>query len=271
MLIKRRARKSTKPTFKKLPVTAKALVKEIKVISAKEARKELETKFVVVRQTATPFNSGINTGSLETYSLIPAITSPAAGTAAGSWQRANNDISPISCKTDWFISCANTQRSVNIKVDLYCLQSKQSRTFPSLLTELGVTGPQFLKSGDIGQVTNYSGAIVNSVLPVSIENFTLLKHMTCHLQKNVGIPQNDSTAGNAPNDTPSYHHFTFHYKVPKQFRYTPAVVATALGEYPQGHAPFWVLGYSHVDGSATDLVNTDIVASWTTQMVYKDA
>ena len=276
MLFKRRPVRKTvlrkkKATFKKLPVTAKALVREIKVISAREAQRELETKFVVAKQTATPFNSGINTGQLEMYSLIPALSAPTpAGTSAQDWERANNDITPMSCKTDWFISCANTQRSVNLKVDLYCLQSKQSRTFPSVLTEVGLLGPSFLKSGALGQVTNYTGAIVNSVLPVSIENFTLLKHFSFHLQKNVGIPQNDSTAGNAPNDTPSYKHVTFHYKCPKQFRYTPGV-ASILGDYPQGHAPFWVMGYSHVDGSATDLVNTDIVASWTTQMTFKDA
>ena len=242
----------------------------IKQISAKEATRALETKFVTVKQTATPFNSGINTGNLEMYSLIPALPPVTAGTASGDWQRANNDITPISCKTDWFIALANVSRSTNVKVDLYCLQSKQSRQFTAVLNEVGVTGPSFLKSGDANQVTNYTGSIANSVLPISLENYTLLKHFTCHLQKNVGIPQNDSTAGNAPNDSPSYRHFTYHYKTPKQLRYTPGATSP-VADHPEGHAPFWVMGYSHVDGSANDVVNTDIVASWTTQMTFKDA
>lgn len=260
----------TKVRKARKPRVSKALVTLVKKVAVQQTLRELETKFVTSVQTATPFNSAINTGNLEMYSLIPALFAPSAGSAAGDWQRANNDITPISCKTDWFVSLANVNRSCNVKVDIYCLQSKQSRTFPSVLTEVGVTGPAFLKSGTSLQVTNYSGSIANSVLPVSLENFTLLKHFTFHLQKNVGIPQNDSTVGNAPNDSPSYKHLTFKYKCPKQFRYTPGV-ASVLGDYPQGHAPFWVMGYSHVDGSATDVVNTDIVGSWTTQMVFKDA
>jgi len=254
----------------KAPKASKSMVSLIKHIAAKETLKELETKFVSVTST-NAFNAPINLGYQEMYSLIPAVGLPPSGQAAPDHQRANNDITPISCRTHWTVALTPTARSMNIIAVLYCLQSKTVRNyknFPDIYPVSG-GGPRFLKSGNAFQLQGFDGLIASIDLPVNIENFTLLHKKTFHLCGNVGLPNDDTTAGNAPNvsQRSGMQRHTYTYKCPKQFRYTP----TLTDVYPDGHAPFWVMGYCHVDGTAVDNANQDITVTATTQMTFKDA
>lgn len=261
-------RKSRKPSTRK-PTGSTAMVKLIKKVASRTALAEMETKFICEKQNAIAFNSQISTGTSEMYSLIPQLGAPATGVAAGDWQRMNNDVTPISCKTDWTFSLnAESTRTVNILAVLYCLQSKSTRYFPDLIYEVGSSGPLFLRSGSSVQVQQFNGYPTDISLPINSEEFTLLHKKVFHLQKNVGGANSDTTTGNAPNSAPSVFRHSYSVKCPKQYRYSPSGLSEV---YPQGHAPFWVLGYCHVDGSNPDVLNTDLAVSWNTHMTFKDA
>ena len=258
-------------------MSARALVKEIKMISAKTALKEMETKFVKsvdpVPQSVF-FNSAIVGGTGECYSLIPAVTQ-----GTGDWQRVNNDLTPTSIKTVWHVGLTPTTRSTDIMAVIYCLQAKDTKYFPSLNNSTGfgaggITGPYHLKSGTSIETTQFLGTSTYSDLPIAIENFTLLKKFTVRLSKNVGYANDDNVTSTytypVPNNGHSYKRLEYSYPCKSQLRYTPGVSHPG-GDFPNSHAPFWVAGYYHVDGSATDVINQDLVISWTTSMTYKDA
>lgn len=258
-------------------MTAKALVREIKQISAKTALKEMETKYVVsvdpYAQGIT-FNSVCNGGTGAVYSLIPAVVQ-----GTGDWQRVNNDLTPINIKTVWHVGLTATTRCCDIMAVIYCLQAKDTRYFPSLNNSTGfgaggITGPYHLKSGTAAQTVPFLGTSKDSDLPIAIENFTLLKKFQVRLSKNVGYANNDDVTSSytypVPNNGHSYKRLEYNYPCKGQLRYTPGV-SHAGGDFPNSHAPFWVAGYYHVDGSAADITNQDLVLSWTTSMTYKDA
>jgi len=262
------------PAMKKARAAARkasktGIVKLIKDVASRTALAEMETKFVVQTTNGLAFNSQISTGTSEIYSLIPQLAAPAAGVAAGDWQRTNNEITPMSCRTDWTFSLSTeSTRTVNILAVLYCLQSKSTRYFPDLIYEIGSSGPLILKSGSSAQVQQFNGYPSDISLPINSDEFTLLHKKVFHLQKNVGGQNSDTTAGNAPNSGPSVFRDSYSVKVPKTYKYSPSGLSEV---YPQGHAPFWVLGYCHVDGSAPDVANTDLMVSWNTHMSFKDS
>jgi len=136
-----------------------------------------------------------------------------------------------------------------------------------LYTDLNAytSGPTFLKSGNSDSPTIYNGNIGSEDLPVDNREFRLLKCFKFNLMANVGTPNGDTTAGNSPNTLPSFKNLSYTYKCKSQLKYS------SLAQYPNGHAPFWVLGYSHTDGTVPDVANTDIIVSYVNQMTYKDA
>lgn len=255
----RRSTSSRSKTAKAKTVTKAALVPMIKSVSRKQALGVLETKFVKDNRSVF-FNSAINGGFAEMYSLIPPVAS-----GLGNWQRENDDVTPTNIRTNWHIALTTSARTMNIRVVLYCLQHKSIRHYPDLAV-IGI-GPPMLKSGDSSLTQAYNGKIGDEDLPVNKEEYTFLKKFTFNLMSNVGNPNGDTTAGNSPNTLPSFKNLSFTYPCKKQLRYSPGGLAT----YPNGHAPFWILGYAHTDGTAPDVLYNDVACTWTTQMTYKDA
>ena len=124
-----------------------------------------------------------------------------------------------------------------------------------------------LKSGASSLIQTYNGAIVDENLPINNDEFTVLKKFTFNLIANVGQPNGDTTAGNSPNVTPCFKNLSYTYKLKSPLKYTPG----GTTDFPNGHAPFWVFGYAHTDGTAPDVLNRDVLVSYMNQMTYKDA
>jgi len=237
---------------------AKSLTTQIRTVAKSEALKTLETKFTQSSTGNVVFNSAINNGFTEMYSLIPPV---AEGT--GSWQRLDQTVRPVNIRTNWHIALGTPNRSMNVRCVLYCLQSKSIKHYPDL--SVFTSGPAMLKSGVSDTPTIYNGNIGAEDLPVDTRAFRLLKCFKFNLIANVGTPNGDTTAGNSPNAMPSYKNLSYTYKCRSQLKYN------SLGTYPNGHAPFWVLGYSHTDGTVPDVLNSDLSVSFVSQMTYKDA
>lgn len=247
-----------KKSTKKVPTPSLALINTIKKVSRREALKTQETKFVLSAQGGVLFNSPINGGFAEMFSLIPPVTE-----GTGTYQRVDDCLQPLNIRTNWHIALTQANRSMNIRCVLYCLQDKRVKYYPNLVDT--TSGPQFLKSGVSDAPTIYNGNIGSEDLPVNLKEYTLLKCFKFNLIGNVGLPNGDTNAGNSPNAMPSYKNLSYTYPIKSQLKYSEEA------SYPNGHAPFWVLGYSHTDGTVPDIINADLSVSWVTQMTYKDA
>jgi len=250
------ARRGRKPGTK---VTKKVVANTVE----RAINRTLETKFVSADNLSNiNFNSGITSAATEFYSLIPSITR-----GNGSWQLLDNSLKPLMIKTTWHIGLASVSRSQNLVVDLYLLQNKNVKTYPSLVG----TSPAFLKQGQSGEIQNYNGYIQDGNQPINTALFTLLKHYRIHLASNVGLSNGDTTSGNAPNigGNMSYRRITYTYKHKSPLKYTPGSGTGPI--YPNNTAPFWCLGYSKIDGSNPDVAQQNVTVTTNCQMFYKDA
>jgi len=248
-------------------MTKKPLVKLMKRVANKVVNAGLETKFVSNEVNQQSFNSTISSAS-ECYSCYPKL-----GAGPNTYQRVGWNIAPVSVKNSWVISLNQVSRSVNVIVDLYILIDKNNRYFPNIA---GGSPPQFLRTGNAsgaGSTQSFNGLNTDSFKPINTQRYTLLKHFRFQLASNVGQANGDTTTGNAPNvATQSCR--TLHYTVdtPKQLKYQPTSDPDpSIPTYPNGHAPFWVLGYSKADGGPPDVGFQSITVSHSTRMLFKDA
>jgi len=245
----------------------KPLMKAMKQVAVKALNAGLETKYVADTFSNIAFNSGISSAS-ECYSCYPLL-----GPGTGTFQRVGIDVTPMRVKNTWVVSINNVARSENLYVDLWVLIDKNNRYFPQIA---GGNPPNFLRSGNasgtpsgIGNTQLYNGYNTDAFKMINKERYTLLKHFRFQLAANVGVANNDTVAGNAPNVAgQSVRTLSYIVDTPKQLRYNPLVNTI---DYPNGHAPFWCLGYSKVDGSAPDVINQSVTVSHIAEMIYKDA
>lgn len=224
----------------------------------------LEKKFISSAVQAANFNSSIAViGDMK--SLMPQVP---VGT--GSWQRLDQRITPLKLTTTWHFAFSDTiNRSMNIMVSLYCFHKKNVKYVPDMAQDVTTNGIQLLAAGNSSVVQPYNGYITESNLPINKDSYVLIKKYTFQLTNNVGLPNGDTTPGNAPNVSLAASHkkISLTVKTPKQLSFKPA--AGIL--YPDGFAPFWAVGYAHVGGAAPDAFNTDLNVSWNTQLTYTDA
>lgn len=248
---------------RRAPMRRKPLVKLMKAVATKVSNAGLETKYVQNSINNIQFNSAITSGT-ECYSCYPLL-----GPGTGTYQRIGIDVTPIQVKNSWVISLNSVSRTNNLMVDLWVMIDKNNRYYPQVVSS---GSPQFLRTGNssgTGNVQNFNGYNTDCFKMINKERYTLLKHYRFQLTNNVGLPNGDTNVGNAPN-VAGQTVKTIQYTVdtPKQLRYKPEGTSP---DYPNGHAPFWVLGYSKVDGTAPDEGYQSVTVSHITQMIYKDA
>jgi len=224
---------------------------------------QLEKKFVSSATNSANFNSSISTIN-DLKAFVPQIS-----TGTGSWQRLDQRITPLRLTTNWHFAFSDAiTRSMNILVTMYCFTKKNIKYVPDMLLDVTTNGIQLLAAGNSGIVQPFNGYVTESDLPFNKDSYTLIKKYQFQLCNNVGFPNGDTTAGNAPNVSPaaSHKHISLSIKCPKQLCYKPGSVV-----YPDGFAPFWAVGYAHIGGQAPDAVNTDLNVSWNTMLTYTDA
>jgi len=227
----------------------------------------LEKKFVSNATNSANFNSAISVlGDLK--ALVPQVAlSPGPNT---SYQRQNERITPLRLTTNWHFAFSDgITRSMNILVTLYCFHKKNVKYVPDMAQDVTTNGIQLLEAGNSGVVQPFNGYISEGDLPFNRDSYTLIKKFQFQLCNNVGFPNGDTTAGNAPNVglAASHKRISLTVKTPKQLTYKPGSTIV----YPDGFAPFWAVGYAHVGGQAPDAFNTDLNVSWNTMMTYTDA
>jgi len=225
--------------------------------------RELETKYAAQATNYTGFNSGISLYS-EAYPALPVIGQATA--PANTHQRVGDSISPMSCTLSIDLAIAHISRTTAMRVHLWVLTRKDTKTMANVVS---MTGQPLLFSSGSGSPQGYNGLPTDSMRRLNFNDFTVLHHKTHVLVGNVGYGNEDTTAGNAPNTTPQGTCVRYNLKIPcpKTLKYAEGTGSV----YPTNYAPFFFVGYEKVDGSAPDIANRSIVASWVQQMTFKDA
>jgi len=246
----------------RMSVSSKALVSSVRSI----LNGELETKYACDNRVVG-FNSAIGSWA-EAYPILPPIAPNATG-AGQTFARIGTQITPISSKLTITVAPTAVNRTMSMQVDIYVCTRKQNKFFPTLASLPGAL--QLFMTGTTGAQTQaYDGALVSTYLRQNRNEFTILKHKRVVLLANVGIPNADTTAGNAPNvaTNAAAHRMVFKLKAPKTLKYDET---SGTATYPNNWAPFFVLGYSKLDGSAPDVVNQNVLATWSSSLTFKDA
>lgn len=229
---------------------------------------QLETKFLNSGGlSAINFNSSIGS-PVEFYSIIPPITRASAGTVTGSWQLAENALSPLRISTHFTVCLANVGRTQNLMCHLFIMKHKRIKSFPAL--NVAGVDARFLKSGQSSETQLYNGFIQDAMQPINTSTFTLLKKYSFPLISNVGLANGDTNIGNAPNtENKSVKKLIYNYyrKAPLKYKMDQSTAPI----YPENDAPFWCFGYSKVDGSAPDALVQNVTITTSNQMTFKDA
>lgn len=258
--------KKGKRTFKLRRRVPKISKKATTQIVKQVMNRELETKYTANQQQNIQFNSAIGSFTSEAYSCLPPVTFAAQPDQAA---RTGYEISPTRLLLDLTVALAPVQRSCALLVDVFILTRKANKYWPDVQA-LG-TVPQLFLSGGPGssRVLPYSGAISQRGLKINSSDFTVLSRKTFMLGGNVGLPNADTTAGNSPNMSLDgmARRFRINIPCPKTLKYSN----TTTPNYPDNFAPFMFIGYCKLDGSAPDVLFQSVLASWSTQIEYKDA
>jgi hypothetical protein len=245
----------------------KSSVKLMKSVAESVLNRELETKYVADQYQNISFNSIINAYSTEAYACLPPV-----GVSSGAmqtYQRVGNEIMPLKLNVKMAVAIAAVARSCALRVDVYVLTRKDTKYLPTLLTRTDQPKMYNTGGGATGTI-GYNGQMTIPQLRYNLNEFSVIKHKTFILAGNVGLPNGDTTPGNAGNLLPGcVKQLSMDIPCPKTLKYDEQTATAAT--YPYNFAPFILIGYSKVDGSPADVGLQSVVASWTVQMTFKDA
>ena len=254
---------SKRKTYGSKPRTRKAAtVKLIKDVMAKE----IETKFVQQAISNTACNSEITNSDV--VACLPRLVQDQG--EGNAYERLATKITPKSLKINCHVSITpGVTRSTAVIVHYFVLTAKQFKSYSTLPSNVNML--RLLRTGDNVQYTGFNGYVNNAFLPVNTTDFTVLKRGSFKLQKNTGIAQDDTTAGNQPLAGQYCHSWTVNIPTPAKLIYEQDNNSPRVVYYPNNFAPFLVVGYTHQDGSSPDTLNQDITLRHVAQMWYDDA
>ena len=256
--------------YKKRPskVLSKPAKTQVKAIVKRAIAAENETKFVSTEvANDVSYNSQITTVA-DMLPCLPKIVQDEGKGAA--YERLGTKVTPKSVNVHIHASLTQQlERSTAIKVFWYILESKRYKNLKDSLALANI--PALLRTGDGGEVSTFTGVPVIASLPVNDTEFRVLKRGTFVLQKNTGLTQDNTTAGNQPLVNPICKSWSVKLKTPKRFIYDQDEDSPRLVYYPNNFAPFLVIGYVHQDHSTPDITNQDVSVSVRASMYYDDA
>lgn len=225
-----------------------------------------ETKYAFSALPSTSFNSSISAVS-EWYNCLPDV--PIAATDAGgsqSWQRTGTRIQPISLKMNWAIGYnPEVTRSCDNYVVLYVFKMRRAKCFADMKT-LGDPA-LFLDQAGAGK-TSFAGYLQQLITPINKEQFVLVHKKIIHLQKGVGLLNDDTTDTWAGNGNKSAQLVSYTMKLPKLI-YDEDMPTAVL--QPNNFGLAWAIGYAHSDAAVPDYANLDIQVVQTSELYYKDS
>lgn len=256
---KRRVYKTSKKTAK----PSKTLVKQIKSVIHQQS----ENKEAYRALGLTPFNSGIdNTG--DSVAVMPDISTGTQDNARiGDQIRAQKLTmrGHIISASSIPLSSANSRIAVRLMV----VQPKYLSNRVTVLAQSTVWQSTLLKKG--GSTTGFTGEISDLYAPINTDAITCYYDKVMYLptpQVYVGNPGGTQLVVTAIDVAKSCKFFNITLKVKNKLVKYDATISTVQ---PVNYSPTFLLGYVHLDGSAADVVTTQVSAAFDAIFQYEDA
>jgi len=166
----------------------------------------------------------------------------------------------------------DVDRSTNIVVCVWILQNKNVKNW-TLLSGGNCDMGKLLLSGSPAETQGFNGFAQDQMLPVNTGLFQVIKHFKFPLGKNTGNTQDDSTPGNQPTYAASGLRKSLYVKLPapKVLTYDQDTNSPRVIYYPNGYAPFAVVGYYHADQSTPDILFQDVTVTTRANLWFDDA
>lgn len=274
---KSRSRKS----FSKKPTTYKKTVKKAikaasnkifkkKVLSVIHAQTEDKVAYTGTGDALVYFNSGI-TSSGDIMKIVPNITNNASDSG-----RIGDELRAKSLHVKGALIMAqnlsqNTTSPIRIAVRLMVVQPKRYNSFADIQANYSTWNSALLKKG--GTQSNFTGTLSDLWAPINEDEITKYYDKVYYMDQPYLFSQNFTGAS-----TSSPSEFTVHNTVKmfnikircrnKKLQYDPASDSAAL---PTNWNPVLILGYTHLDGSSADLVNTQVALTYDSMFYFEDA
>lgn len=259
---KRRARRNVKPS--------KTLTKMVNSIIHKNA----ETKQASYNFPITQFNSGVNSAG-DILRVIPIISQGATEN-----QRIGDTLlgQKLSIKGHFFINLVpNTSSTTSLPtavpanarlmIRAFICSVKKYNNYDDAVSNAAAWTPNFLKNGNTSQALD--GSIESMYLPVNTDVITVHKEIKKYISMpvltstSVGVPVNVLVAQSF-NPSGSVKFFNGGVRCKKVMKYDDSSFS------PQNFAPFMVISYAHLDGSAPDVLTTVITGTYVSVFNYED-
>lgn len=256
--------KRTTRKTKTAPKTEKAVTALVKKVIARSEETKFRSELTHVN---IPSNGQIAVGDVKR--ILPKLVQSQGDAAI--YEREGMRITPRKLRVDVDVSLYDTDRSTAIVVCYWVLQAKQLKNINLLSANLNISS-DFLKTGSDNETQGFNGYFQDSVLPVNDARYTVLKRGKFNLAKQPGAIQDQTNIGLQPlSGQPIYKRLSFDLKTPKTFVYDQDATTPRTVYYPNGYAPFLVVGYYHQNQTMPDVDNTDINITVRSSLWFDDA
>lgn len=244
---------------KKARAAPARVMKSVKKYVRSAIKRNTETKMVTSQVIGSVlFNSGI--GAADQYRALPYVTQ-----GPTDHNRIGDKIKPVGLYVRGQVSMIPTPPTNKpIMVRIAVLQLKSAHYWPQ--AQAGWASGAYavlLKKNDESGTENvaYTGAQDNNFLPINRDAFDVLGERFIKLE---GQPEGSVEAA-----TPGTVSRTVNFKlrkVPKTLGYSGSA-----NQYPENFSPFIVIGYTYMDGTIPDVAATNLIATMSTHLYFKDA
>lgn len=224
-------------------------------------RQQVETKEVANPTSFVSYNSGIdNVGDVNR--VMPGLTQGVDdGMRIGSEVR----LQSINIKGHLILNATNlTSSNTRIGVRIMVVTPKRYQHTTDAIANGPSWLPKLLKSGSTEN--GFTGAINNLYQGINTDS------IICHYNKvyimRMPVVNNYTLSGENTIDYPSSSVKFFNIKLRCKNR---KLQFDETSNYPFGYGPVLIVGYCHLDGSAPDIVNTQLGMQYLTTIKYEDA
>lgn len=260
-------------TRRKTTITpSKKFAKMVNKVISKKA----ESKQVSYNLGLTSFNGGVNSAG-DVLRIVPSLSQ---GVSEG--DRIGDTVSAqkIDVRGHFFISVVPTvsnsggsfspaiPANARLMIRAFICSVKKYGNYDDVVANSGGWMSNFLKNGSSSQALN--GTIESMYLPVNTDVITvhkeIKKYITVPVISSAFTPVSPTAYALAASFSPtdSVKFFNASLKCKKTFKYDDTNFS------PQNYAPFMVISYAHLDGSAADVLTTAISATYVSTLHYED-
>lgn len=262
-------KKAYKKSKKSVAKPSKSFIKKVKKVLHEQA--ESKQAYINLGDTLTNFNSTIS-GSNDALQIVPNISQ---GTA--DYQRIGDQIRAQKLLIQGHIklypptqvvgTLANAPQIANVMARMFILSLKPAPSYDGILGYSGQLNG-LLKKG--GTTTGFTGKISDLYAPVNTDLFTVHYDKVFNLSQSYTFLPSTTGAGNEVSIAQDKSVKFFNKTIKLKNKILKYDSTWGGGLLPSNYGPFLCMGYSYLNGTSGDTVNTQLGMTFISTLQYED-